>query len=71
VQVPTNTLSIFAPASDITAAKVKVNNSTITDVAFLLNSVNRSKNIGTSKIVTTMLMAMICAAIEIFCGENE
>lgn len=71
MQVPTKTLSIFAPVNDIIAAKAKVNNSTMTDVAFLLNSVKSSKKIGTSKIVTTILMAMICAAIEIFCGENK
>jgi hypothetical protein len=43
----------------------------MTEVAFLLISVKSSKKIGTSRIVTTMLMAMICAAREIFAGENK
>ena len=59
VQVPTKTLSAFAPMSDMDTVNASTKTKTMTEVVFLLSSVRNSRKIGMSRMATTRQMAII------------
>jgi len=70
VQVPTKTLSAFAPMSDIDIAKARTKSNTMTELAFLLISVRKSRKIGMSRMATARQIAIIWAKMEILVLEK-
>jgi hypothetical protein len=71
VQVPTKTLSAFAPMSDISTAKANTKASTITEVTFLLISVRNRRMMGMRRTATARQMATIWAKKEILVLEKK
>ena len=71
VQVPTKTVSVFAPISDINTAKASTKTNINIEVCFLLIFVRNNRKTGISRMMMTRQIAIIWATSEIFTLEKR